>query len=375
MKITFPHMGNTYIGVKVLLDSIGIEYVIPPLCNKKALENGIKHSPEFICLPFKTMLGDFIYGLENGAEVIMNGASCGQCRQGYYGDLFQEILRSIGYEHKYININLHEMSFDNFYDNLRPYAKNLSKFKIIKAMILAALTVLSVDKLFEAANHIRCKETKIGSVDEEIKRFRDKVHKAKGYIKISKLISSTRKKIKLIAKNNKHKKSLKVVIIGEIFIASEPFTNLEIERRLGNLGVDVYNTMSVGMWIREHFIHNLIPFKRKNKVTEAAQTLIHTDDIGGHGVDTVGTAILYSQKGYDGIIHVYPFTCMPEIIAQSAFSTIQEQYGVPIMTLILDELTGEIGYQTRLEAFVDMMEMRKQMKLSGLGDGDYKLQV
>jgi len=27
MKITFPHMGNTYIAVKALLDDIGAEYV------------------------------------------------------------------------------------------------------------------------------------------------------------------------------------------------------------------------------------------------------------------------------------------------------------------------------------------------------------
>jgi predicted nucleotide-binding protein (sugar kinase/HSP70/actin superfamily) len=87
MKLTFPHMGNMYIPIKVLLDSIELPYVIPPLCNKNTMESGQLYSPEFMCLPFKTMLGDFLYALNKGADVILCGSSCGQCRQGYYGEL------------------------------------------------------------------------------------------------------------------------------------------------------------------------------------------------------------------------------------------------------------------------------------------------
>ena len=50
MTITIPHMGSVYIAVKVLFDSLGIKYVIPPLNNKEALFIGSKYSPEEICL-------------------------------------------------------------------------------------------------------------------------------------------------------------------------------------------------------------------------------------------------------------------------------------------------------------------------------------
>ena len=46
MKITFPHMGNTYIVAKSLLDDLGIDYVIPSFNNKKALETGTKYAPD-----------------------------------------------------------------------------------------------------------------------------------------------------------------------------------------------------------------------------------------------------------------------------------------------------------------------------------------
>jgi len=47
---------------------------------------------------------------------------------------------------------------------------------------------------------------------------------------------------------------------------------------------------------------------------------------------------------------------MPEIVAASVLPKVQEAYKVPIMTLIVDEHTGQAGMQTRLEAFVDLLE-------------------
>ncbi|MDD4707501.1 MAG: CoA protein activase, partial [Firmicutes bacterium] len=35
---------------------------------------------------------------------------------------------------------------------------------------------------------------------------------------------------------------------------------------------------------------------------------------------------------------------------------------IPVMTLVLDEMTGEAGYMTRLEAFVDLIRRKKEMK-------------
>jgi len=35
------------------------------------------------------------------------------------------------------------------------------------------------------------------------------------------------------------------------------------------------------------------------------------------------------------------------------------------MTLIVDEMTGEAGYITRIEAFIDMLERRKNNVLYG----------
>jgi hypothetical protein len=110
MKVTFPHMGNMYVPIKVLLDTIGIEYVMPPLKSNNSYESAIKHSPEFACLPFKSILSDFIYGIENGADFILFGGGRGQCRLGYYGDLQAEILNRLNYRAEFVCLDLSNLT-------------------------------------------------------------------------------------------------------------------------------------------------------------------------------------------------------------------------------------------------------------------------
>ncbi|MHB1154418.1 MAG: CoA protein activase [Eubacteriales bacterium] len=358
MKVTFPHMGNAYISIKALLDTIGIDYFMPPVENKKTMEYGIINSPEFICLPFKLVLGDLIQGLNNGADVIIFGGGCGQCRLCYYGDLMQEILINLGYKFQYIDLELDKMSYYNIIKKFKPVIKNKSLFLVILGITRGIQTVFATDKLYKLASRTRCREIRKGSTDKIMNKFENNIQKITGFANIKNALKSASKSLKNI-ETDKNKIPLRISIIGEIFIASDPFTNLQIVRKLGNMGAEVSNSISVGSWIREHFIYNLMPIKPKDKPVEAAQEYMKIDEFGGHGIYTVGNAILNSKAKFDGIIQIYPFTCMPEIIAQCTFNEIQKKYKTPIMTLILDEMTGEAGYITRLEAFVDMLDMKK----------------
>ena len=360
MKITFPHMGNMYVPIKVLLDTVGISYVIPPYGLKSTMEKGIIHSPEFACLPFKSVLGDFIYGLEHGADFILFGGGCGQCRFGYYGDLHNEILKNLDYKMDFVNLELNNMNTKNILNGIKPLTSGKRTIDIIKALAYAIKTVYMVDSLTALSRHIRCREMTKGQTDRIISQFHSKAQKAFGYKNIAKLINSTKKALKQVPLD-KNYKPIKVSIVGEIYIGAHPLLNFELEKKLGNLGVEVQNSLSVSHWITEHFVKKMIPLKLKDRSIQAGNEFIKTNDIGGHGIQTIGNSILSAKKGLDGVIHVYPFTCMPEIIAQSAFSEIQKKYSIPIMTLIVDEMTGEAGYMTRLEAFIDMIRMKKTL--------------
>ena len=56
---------------------------------------------------------------------------------------------------------------------------------------------------------------------------------------------------------------------------------------------------------------------------------------------------------------------MPEIVAKSILKTVERDIKIPIMTLVVDEMTGEAGFLTRLEAFIDLISRRKEEKTIG----------
>ena len=59
MKITFPHMGYSYIAFKMLLNELGYEVVV--LQNQaKDYRPGCRYAPEFACIPFKVLLGTYL---------------------------------------------------------------------------------------------------------------------------------------------------------------------------------------------------------------------------------------------------------------------------------------------------------------------------
>ena len=77
-----------------------------------------------------------------------------------------------------------------------------------------------------------------------------------------------------------------------------------------------------------------------------------------------GAAAHYIQdKKIDGIITINAFGCGPDSLMVEKISRYARSKKKPILTLSIDEQTGEAGFVTRLEAFVDMLYRKKRSKL------------
>ncbi|HHX87943.1 MAG TPA: hypothetical protein GX693_07195 [Firmicutes bacterium] len=79
-------------------------------------------------------------------------------------------------------------------------------------------------------------------------------------------------------------------------------------------------------------------------------------------MDSVGLTALAPREGIEGVIHLWPFTCMPEIIAQSILTRVSKDSGLPLLTIIVNEQTGEAGINTRLESFAHILLERRAAK-------------
>ncbi len=98
--------------------------------------------------------------------------------------------------------------------------------------------------------------------------------------------------------------------------------------------------------------------QRERLVFEAARPWL-SQYVGGHGQSTVGQVALAPREGIDGVLHIFPFTCMPEIIAQNIIVRLSEELDIPVLNYIVSEQTGEAGMETRLESFLDLLDERR----------------
>jgi len=368
MKLTFPHLGNVYIPVKGMLDELGIDYIIPPRNNKKSLELGTKYAPEMSCLPLKITIGNLIQAYEKGADTILMLGGRGPCRFGYYCEMQREILNDAGYNMDVIVLDVPNMdNIKKFFMRIKNGTSSLNLLKKVNifdmykiAKIVKDTVDISrlVDALEKKSFKVRPREQDKGSTDRIMKNFHDDVLKTKGTSEIKRLIQSTMDKLDAI-KQKEDFSPLKIGIVGEIYTTIDSYTSFYIQERLGNMGVEADRAVTISDWIIEHMLKNALKLPRDLRYAEAAKPYLKTM-IGGHAQETIGNTILYAKQGYDGVIQIYPLTCMPEIVAESILPEVEKDFDIPVLTLIIDEMTGEAGYITRIEAFIDLLNRRKE---------------
>lgn len=360
MKVAFPHMGGAGIAVKAFLDDLGVDVVVPPLCSSKTLELGSKYSPETACLPLKINIGNYVQGIEMGADTLIITGSCGPCRFGYYGVMEKEILKDMGYD---VDIIVFDPPGENIGEFIRRVRKVINGKSIpyaFKSLYRGYMVARELDIMDRMMFNIRPREKFKGSVKNIYNDFLHRVNEAHGTGEALKFITETQARLKNI-ETDPAIDPIKIGIIGEIYTVIEPFVNLYLEEKLGSLGVEVDRSMTVSGWVKTNIFAKLAGFNDEKVLEEAARPYLKIA-IGGHAQQCIGNAVLYSQKGYDGVIQLLPFSCMPEIVASSILPSLSRNENIPSMTLVVDELTGESGYMTRLEAFVDMLERKKEAK-------------
>lgn len=80
-----------------------------------------------------------------------------------------------------------------------------------------------------------------------------------------------------------------------------------------------------------------------------------------HERELLGTVMHFIEsKTVDGILQLIVFCCGPDSLVgemSSRFSMREPE--IPLLQIVLDELTSETGINTRIEAFLDMLERKK----------------
>ncbi len=361
MKVTYPHMGNLWICVKAMLEYLGVDVIIPPPSSKKTMQLGVKHGPEFACMPLKLNLGNFMEAAEMGADTVVMAGGCGPCRFGYYAHVEHAILMDLGYRYNLVVLEPPEKHIGELIGKIRYITRNRSWYRVIQGIRFGYTKAKAVDEVEKASFYTRPRELVPGDTDRALKKALAEIISAR----TPEEMPAARKRAMKIMNSipvNKNKPIVKVGLVGEIFTLLEPFANLDIERKLGNIGVEVDRSIYLSEWVNDHLFMGMARCERSSKPAKEKGLAYLGHMVGGHGLETVGSTIIYAEQGFDGVIQLLPFTCMPEIIAQSILPRVGADLDMPVMTLIVDEQSGEAGIVTRLEAFIDLLSRKKELK-------------
>jgi len=361
LKVSFPHMGISHIAFKQFVERLGHEPIVPPTPSKKTLSYGVQYSPEFACIPFKVLMGTYVEVLEKGAEMIISSGGHGPCRAGLYGLIHEKVLKDAGYDFEMVIL---EAPF-------RYPGKLISKinriitsgksnwYRFIKDLKFGWDKLRVLETMEEHSHKIRPYEVSKG---QTTKNFNEALMIITEAQTAKELKEAERLGIKQLdeVEQDRSRTPLKVGIIGEIYVVIEPFMNFDIQVLLGEMGIETHRSIYTTRWTRD----NAVTGKGELDVIECATPYL-SQKVGGHGIISVGETIIYAKQGYDGVIQLAPFTCIPEIVAKSILPQVTKDYGIPVLSLTIDEQTALAGVKTRLEAFVDLMLHQRSVNEGG----------
>jgi hypothetical protein len=146
------------------------------------------------------------------------------------------------------------------------------------------------------------------------------------------------------------------MVSGEIHVYLEPYVNMDILKKFGELGVEVHRAYHCYDWV----VHKLNINIRRKKLEKIAEDYVFMD-IGGEAIWDCGQYISCHYDGFDGYILLYPFLCMPEVTLKGIIEgQTPKPFYLPIQYYSIDEHTAYEGLRTRIETFISLMESNRE---------------
>ena len=382
--IYIPYMSDHEHIIAAAMRHCGVGAELLPMADELSLELGRKYTSGKECLPAIITTGDMVKKVlspdfdRHRAAFIMAGAS-GPCRFGQYTKLHRIVLDELGLEEVPILVldqskNYHQ-HVDRIGSGFRLLAwRGLAILDLMQKMLLERrpyeVNKGEVDAVYQEWLELLVKLVEQGSNGFEA--FSGRLRHALEAVRIDKSVSKPR-----------------IGLVGEIFVRSNQFTNDFIARKLEALGAEC-SLPPFEEWLdyidyqrkRRYRIAWQWKGYAKQKLTEliqerAAEQLrrqfdgaiehfsreLPTSEILARGVTylsaelegeailSMGRAVEYAEHGFNGVVNVMPFGCMPGTIVSSLLYQFRNQHsGLPVFNLVVDGIRDS-GQDVRLEAF------------------------
>ena len=407
--ILVPEMGrSSSLLVAAAMRSFGIDAQV--METYKDLQLGKQYTSGKECFPCQVTLGDVLYHLEREKELLgetfnpenylyFMAESGGPCRFGMYNKLHRIILDSMdGFSKTRIASLTAEDSY-SIGGLMKPEEGTHFRRSAYVAIVIA-------DILDRMLWHTRPYEKEKGQAEAYYEKTLDsmclavEIHGSKKrFQKIYKMLEEAVSKAKDIVDPKIPPKPL-IGMVGEIYLRSHTKSNQDLVKLLESYGGEVVNA-SIAEWVNYVSYDNMQKAKRKailalrqrelkslrqhlrewlnNRIELTYQYFRmdqvyrrakkHLDLYEDHKIDklekqldngrlfsfqvgteaglSIGGALEYCRHGFDGIVNVFPFTCMPSTMCSAVLKPLLDRKQIPYIDAAYDGT-----YQPNLEAAI-----------------------
>ncbi len=175
-----------------------------------------------------------------------------------------------------------------------------------------------------------------------------------------------------------------VLVVGEIYVNLTSFANRGVVNYLlGKHGIEALEAVTISDFIADSLQEMIRRWTRdwpvirtmadwlekrnvyilQQRVRDPLASPFAEREIGGDGIKTVGAVHRAAgAREAQGILHLYPFKCMPEGIAKDAVAEIADLYGLNYLTLDFDREADIERLKTEVETFASLLHQRHREK-------------
>lgn len=353
--------GKNYIAVRGLLRVLGHELESPPSMNDRAIELGIQESPSFLCYSGMADIGQLLEQLEAGRRNFIYMSSYGPeaCRCGGTGQYLVELagsryqgLRSVrlgGNSAKESRAAM-QAAFSETTDRLhdRAFFTYFVKMGILN----------SIERDGIRARSLGADVSRLEGIERKSVEILDRIQFVPALFAVGALHS-----IRLAAmKKTRKVPVLKIGLVGGEHILSE----------LDAIMARIKKTSERGILLdwRSGFFHINRMADREHPeggtmdrmyLETQCRDYLHPAP-GGTEILTCARAVEFAKEGYDGIMHIYSFGCLPQTAVLPAVRKIGKDYGIPILSISLGDRFDMQSLETRIDAFLDILYAKKRQE-------------
>ena len=152
----------------------------------------------------------------------------------------------------------------------------------------------------------------------------------------------------LLVEDSDETKFINVALISHGYNIYDERACMKIFDKLENMGVKVYSAL----YLTDEQLHEGV-------------TAIGHHQYWANSAEMIGAAGHYLKDNkIDGIITLNAFGCGPDSLMVETIMRKSKETGKPMLSLTIDEHTGEAGFITRLEAFIDMLFRKKRSNIT-----------